>query len=297
MTLNYIYKITNIINNKIYIGQTRNNIEQRLRQHIEASYSNSSKKDYYFLLHKAIRKYGKENFKIEIIEEVSAEENLSEREQYWINYYNSCILEEDSHGYNMTYGGEGTSYINKEEIIAMWLNGLGSLEISKQTGHTSQAIKSILLTYNNYNKEIDFARNTGVPVYCYSSQGELLAKYPSITFAAKQVGIDPSIINKCCNKIKKSGAGYFWSYSDKEAFKEATLKTWKRLQVVQLSLDGEVIAEYESMAAAGRAMNKKQTKYIKECCDGKRKEMYGFLWKYKDNVDDMAQNASLAAKE
>jgi hypothetical protein len=50
------------------------------------------------------------------------------------------------------------------------------------------------------------------------------------------------------------------------------------------------------MAAAGRAMNKKQTKYIKECCDGKREEMYGFLWKYKDNVDDLAQSASQKLK-
>ena len=198
----------------------------------------------------------------------------------------------------MTYGGEGSSCINKQEIFECWESGLGSLEISKLTGHASVSIKNILSTCVTYNKEIDFARNTGVPVYCYNNKGQLIAKYPSIAFAAKEVGIDPSIINKCCNKIKKSGAGFFWSYLDNESFEETPLKTWKRLEVLQLSLDGKIIAEYESMSAAGRAMNKKQTKYIKECCEGKRKEMYGFLWKYKDEyVDDLAQTAAARLQE
>ena len=281
MTLNYIYKITNIINNKIYIGQTRKTTNQRWSEHISAANANPDSQDYNYLLHKAIRKYGSNNFLVETIEEIEKEELLSDREQYWINFYNSCILEEESNGYNMTYGGEGRSYINKQKVFEMWEEGKGSLEISKTTGHGIVSVKNILRTYNNYNKEIDFARNTGTPVYCYNGNGKLLNKYPSIAYAAKQVGIDASIISKCCNGIKKSGAGFFWSYSDKEKFEITSLKTWKKLQVIQLSLDGEIIAEYDSMASAGRAMNKKQTKYIKECCEGKREQMYGYLWKYK----------------
>ena len=296
--MNYIYKITNKSNGKIYIGQTRKTIQQRWLEHVSAAKSNPDSQDYNYLLHKAIRKYGADNFDIETIEELEDEKELSDREQYWINFYNSCILEEKANGYNMTYGGEGRSYINKQEIFELWESGLGSLEISKTTGHSSVSIKNILATYPHYNKEVDFARNTGIPVYCYNNKGELITRYPSITFAAKEVGIDPSIINKCCNKIKKSGAGFFWSYSDNENFEEASLKTWKQLRVIQLSLDGKVIGEYESMSAAGRAMNKKQTKYIKECCEGKRKEMYGYIWKYKeDYVDDLAQRASLSLKE
>lgn len=296
--MNYIYKITNITNGKIYIGQTRKTVQQRWNEHISAANSSSNSSDYNFLLHKAIRKYGTNNFIVETIEEVEEEENLSNREQYWINFHNSCILEEDACGYNMTYGGEGRAYINRQRIFELWESGLGSLEISKLMGHDSTSIKNILLTNPIYDKEIDFARNTGIPVYCYNSKGQLIAKYPSITYAAKEVGIDPSIINKCCNKIKKSGAGFFWSYSDSEIFEETLLKTWKQLRVVQLSLEGEMVAEYESMSAAGRAMNKKQTKYIKECCEGKRKEMYGFLWKYKeDYVDELAQTASANIKK
>ena len=127
MALNYIYKITNLINNKIYVGQTRKKIEQRMSEHISASYFNEEKKDYNFLLHKAIRKYGSKNFIIEVLETVVDESNLSEREQYWIHQLHSCILDEDCRGYNMTYGGEGTSYINRQEVYSLWQDGYGSL--------------------------------------------------------------------------------------------------------------------------------------------------------------------------
>lgn len=198
----------------------------------------------------------------------------------------------------MTYGGEGHSKINKQEVFALWDNEFGSNEISKKTGYSAFSVRKLLETYSNYNKEIDFARNNGIPVYCYNNQGKLIAKYPSIAYAAKTVGVDASVINKCCNGIKVSAAGYFWSYTNDAVFENKELKRWKKLAISQLTLSGEIIAEYESLSAAGRAMNKKQTKYIKECCEGKRKQMYGFLWKYTNEiVDTMAQNASMAAKE
>lgn len=295
--MNYIYKITNLINNKIYVGQTRKKIEQRMSEHISASYSNE-KKDYNFLLHKAIRKYGSENFVIEVLETVIDENSLSEREQYWIHQLHSCILDENCRGYNMTYGGEGTSYINRQEVYSLWQDGCGSLKISKMMGHSSQSIKKILETLPDYNKDLDFARNTGVPVYCYGEDGILITSFPSISFAAKAIGVDPSIISKCCNQVKKSAGGFFWSYSNSEHFQPTHLKTWSKLEVFQFSLEGELIAKHDSLSAAGRAMNKKQTKYIKECCEGKRKQMYGYIWKYKNNyVDELAQNASTRLKE
>ena len=91
MTLGFIYKITNKLNNKIYIGKTVNSIQYRWDQHVSAAYANKDKNEYNFLLHKAIRKYGTNAFEVETIEEVK-NENLSERESYWIAFYNSCIL-------------------------------------------------------------------------------------------------------------------------------------------------------------------------------------------------------------
>ena len=87
-----------------------------------------------------------------------------------------------------------------------------------------------------YNEEINFARNTGKKVYQYDSSGVLLKEYPSVSFAARELKVDPSLINKCCNKIKQSCKGYFWSYSPDEIFKEMKLVTWKKYQIVQKNL-------------------------------------------------------------
>lgn len=94
-----IYKITNLINNKCYIGQSTN-IYNRFSQHRSAS---RCEKDlaYNFNIHQAMRKYGIENFIFEIIEECSKEE-LIQKEVYWINYYDSF-----KNGYNMNPGGFG----------------------------------------------------------------------------------------------------------------------------------------------------------------------------------------------
>lgn len=96
-----IYKITNLINNKIYIGQS-SIIE--LRWSTEKA-GNCGKK-----LKNAFLKYGTENFKFEIIEECSQEE-LNEKEMFYIKKFNSV-----QEGYNITLGGEGYRlYENSEE--------------------------------------------------------------------------------------------------------------------------------------------------------------------------------------
>ena len=89
----WIYKITNIQNNKVYIGQTIRPIEQRFYRHLNDALNNIL--DTHFA--RAIRKYGKENFIIEEIDIAQNQEELNQKEQYWIRYYNS--VEE---GYNET---------------------------------------------------------------------------------------------------------------------------------------------------------------------------------------------------
>ena len=94
-----IYKIENIINGKIYIGQSIE-IENRWKKHLKANDD--------FITHKAIRKYGKENFKFSIIEECGIEE-LDNKEKYWINFYQSII----PNGYNMIPGGSNGMGLSK----------------------------------------------------------------------------------------------------------------------------------------------------------------------------------------
>jgi len=96
-----IYKCTNNVNGKVYIGYTRKSLEKRITEH-----KSNSKKGSQYLLHKAIQKYGMNAFDWEIIFE-SKDKNyvLQEMEFYFIKEYNSYF--ETNCGYNMTYGGQG----------------------------------------------------------------------------------------------------------------------------------------------------------------------------------------------
>ena len=93
-----IYKITNLINNKVYIGQSQN-IEQRWISHKYESI-NSNQDQYNYSIHRAFRKYGLDNFSFSIIE-LTEKDKLNEREKYWISFFDSF-----KNGYNETEGGD-----------------------------------------------------------------------------------------------------------------------------------------------------------------------------------------------
>ena len=108
-----IYKITNMVNGKAYIGQAQN-IEKRWNEHIHYT-KNKNSLAYTKPLYKAMRKYGVENFSFEILI-LCEEELLNLMEIYYIEKYNSYIHAENSNGYNLTLGGEGTrGYVFSEE--------------------------------------------------------------------------------------------------------------------------------------------------------------------------------------
>lgn len=99
----YIYKYTNLINNKKYIGQT-NNFERRVNEHKSCSF-NPKSVNYDDKIHQAIRKYGYDNFKIEIIEVITdakTHDLVNEREKYWIKEEQSLLTQ---WGYNVLEGG------------------------------------------------------------------------------------------------------------------------------------------------------------------------------------------------
>jgi len=99
-----IYKITNQVNKKMYIGQS-NNIERRFAQH-KSPYEQERFKDK--PLYKAFKKYGIKNFTFEIIEECNIEE-LNEKEKFWIQKLQTLTYQ---HGYNITTGGNGVAEEN-----------------------------------------------------------------------------------------------------------------------------------------------------------------------------------------
>jgi len=104
---NQIYKITNLVNNKIYIGLTTQEVWNRYLNHLSEARCGSK-----WPIHRAIRKYGKENFKLEILASLEENQDLYELEKYYIKMYNSSNR---YIGYNLTKGGEGSSGIKRSE--------------------------------------------------------------------------------------------------------------------------------------------------------------------------------------
>ena len=95
-----IYKFTNKINNKSYIGQSKNIANRVYDHYYRAFYNYPSNKEYNKAFYQALRKYGKDNFSFEVLEECAIEQ-LNEREKFWIQHFNSY-----NNGYNETLGGD-----------------------------------------------------------------------------------------------------------------------------------------------------------------------------------------------
>lgn len=96
--MGYIYKILNLSNNKVYIGKTTKPLEDRFNQHLKCAKNHVNR-----YLYDAMNKYGYDKFKICLIEECM-DEDLNEREKYYISMYKS---NQKDFGYNMTVGGDG----------------------------------------------------------------------------------------------------------------------------------------------------------------------------------------------
>lgn len=152
MKLGKIYLITNDINSKVYIGQTIQSLNKRFNGHCCYSKSDKSINMY---IKRAIHKYGRDHFSISLIEECPIDK-MNEREQYWINYYNSY-----NEGYNLTLGGQESNYfsLNKlENIIDLkkfeqYIIEFRPLavEVSKHFGISKCSVYNLIRRLNNPN--------------------------------------------------------------------------------------------------------------------------------------------------
>ena len=226
-----VYKITNICNEKIYIGVTSKTVEQRWKSHILSSRKNQ------LALGAAIRKYGEDNFKIEVLELCSSKHQALEQEIFWIKELKSYIS--SGRGYNMTLGGDGLfGYKHSEETKrAMSKKRKGSLNhnFGKQWGRTSHPADFLEMMSEMHSgqgnpmygrKHSDTSRQKiseanklrtykTTPVLQYSLDGSFLKRFESAQEAAKAVcGRDDRILSVCKGQ-RKTHKNYKWQYATK----------------------------------------------------------------------------------
>lgn len=184
--MGYIYKITNSINGKMYVGQTRRDIETRWHEHLY--YSHHKNRGYNCILHQAIRKYGDDAFRVEEIEKC---DNilLMEREMYWIKELGTT-----KNGYNISTGGQGWNKCNDEDILALWNEGNTMKEIAKTIPLHPETISKRLQRMGISKQEIldrgNFKANRKKEraVYQYDLEGNYIRSFPSLHEAQASLG-------------------------------------------------------------------------------------------------------------
>lgn len=275
--MGYIYRIYNDINDKSYIGLTTNTVEARWKKHL----SNSKYVQYH--LYKAMCLYGINHFFIETLEQVE-DEKLSEREQYWIKYYDSF-----NNGYNETVGGEGNQVYSKEKFYNLWDDGYSVGDIAKIVGCVSSTVREALVEYENYSIEKSIQRGrekNKKRVYQFDLTGKFIASFSSTKEAGKKTNTSSSSINSCCNGKYgfKTANNYLWLYEeDKDKINEVVKKLdngRRQQKVAQLDKDGNVIAIFDSAKIAAQSFGRPKDSHICDCCKGKRKTCFGYRWRY-----------------
>jgi group I intron endonuclease len=128
----FIYKITNIENNKFYIGQTTKAVDKRFREHLGSN--NKS------LISRAIKKYSRQSFFVDTICECLSLDELNERELYYIGVYGSKV----PNGYNLTDGGRTNYTLTPESIKKISDSKIGDLNSSKRPEVREKIRQSLL---------------------------------------------------------------------------------------------------------------------------------------------------------
>lgn len=211
-----IQKIVNDINNKVYIGKTERSIEERFKEHcLDKDKRRSEKRP----LYSAMNKYGIEHFHIELVEEV--EENLEEREIYWINYYNSY-----HNGYNATLGGEGKSLQDYNLILEELKNNPYPREVAQKIGCHVDTVLSVAKLNNIKVKSKGWLQvNPPRPVMQFTKTGEYIKTFPSCKEA-----VEECILLKTCTGQNSGGARGHISECAAGKRKTAYGFIWKQVQ-------------------------------------------------------------------
>ena len=229
-----IYLIKNLISGNCYVGQAKN-IASRIRQHLGSAYS-MPKKDYNTPLHAAFRKYGLDNFELEILQKCEYSE-LNSLEEYWVAKYD-CF----KNGYNQTAGGKQS--IRHIKLTQEDVKEIRSLLVEAKLNYDQIAekyniCKDLVYRINAGRAWVDSSYSYPIREMLLSEKHqfrgtcvvkkdlkskEILMKYPNTAIAAIELGNrnnSPHIV-ECCNGKRSSAYGFNWEWE--EISKEDWLK-------------------------------------------------------------------------
>lgn len=216
-----IYKITNLTNNKSYIGLTIRSPQMRWSEHVYRSKHITNESQ---TICKAIHKYGVNNFSFEVIEDNITDCDLQEREKYYISLFNTY-----HNGYNETPGGDGGCNLQTGISVCQWtLNGdfvkqwrtAQSVEDELGWAHEDllrccrgERISShgYLWSFSPNEKPIKRLNKIHKPVCQLDDDLNIIQVFNTVKEAANAVSIADSNISRACRRHIRAG-GYYWEY-------------------------------------------------------------------------------------
>lgn len=291
-----VYKTTNIINNKIYVGVHRTDID------IQDGYigcglynsPNSIKQFRHYKFHKAVKKYGVENFIRETLFEYEDTE-LGKLAAYKkeAEIVNRDFLKRND-VYNTVLGGKVPSSAVERPVAQYDLDGnfiqsyYSITHASQITGIAYSSIQGACSGDITHCKEYQWRYFYGdksnidsiiprvKPVYQFDLQGNYIAYYKSCAEASEKTGICQSSINNNCLKKIRSSHGYYWSYEKHFNYKP---KDKNGTAVACYTDDGKFIKSYASLTDAAKTLNVSLSG-ISKVLSGYRKHCAGYRWRY-----------------
>ena len=288
----YIYKVTNQINNHMYIGQTMRTIDIRWKEHIKNAVAEVD--DYYF--HRAIRKYNKENFVVDQIEIVCSKTlselkfELNKLERHYINIfntYNPC-------GYNGVPGGEGASvrpidYYSLDKVFvcqfdsmtaASEYTGLSMTSITENCNGTSSGTRCGFFRYvgDRLDKfETLYRYNGAFRVNKFNLDGEIVETYRSCKDIQDEYGVTQRIALRWKDKHTLIDREFvFFSENEEFDYDKVTVPYVAEIDV--FNLNNEYICTFPNQSEAGRALGLNSSS-ISKCCLGKISHVKDFIFR------------------
>jgi group I intron endonuclease len=267
-----------------YIGQTILSEIERWKEHVKEAF-NPNSNNYNTILNQAIRKYGKNNFQVIILEDNIIEENLDAREIYWIDEYKT-YWKDNAHGYNMTRGGDGHRLlkIDNDELINLWNQGLGTLEIAEYFHCERQAIRDRLLGLGYTSKDlIDRRQQKSVNMrdnnhYDKEEIIDLWNQGLSMTKIGECLKHDRHSISRI---LSKNGI----TQEEIAARQIINMTNTTKKSIIQYNKQGQYIKEWPSLSEAARQLHL-HVGNITKVLRGERHTTGGFIFKYKEIYDD-----------
>jgi group I intron endonuclease len=178
-----IYVVVNAVNGKMYVGSSERDLKIRLQKHVARANQDSA-----CSLHKAIRKYGKDNFVIRMIEEFPTKEAMLAAEVSWIAYFDTF---KSRHGYNDTLGGEGG-------------NTNGGKKFSEEWKTNISAAKKGQIFSEEHKNNLSESHMGHIPVnrkLTFKIAEEIRKEYETGSFSQKQLGAKYDLSQSCIFKI------------------------------------------------------------------------------------------------